>query len=176
MDILLNEWFRLFQELSCQQNNRCGTVSYLPTNNKSCHEKRGFSFIHVGAIVPEIYLTQISNWKKKAKTNLGILVFCPVIYLATLKVYTQFMTLALIEAEKSVTENLIGEKEKWTNKENDKQEEASSLLHNTSHTQHLYQISKSKVQYFLRNLTQYKAYPTFVPNFKILGAVIPEKS
>ena len=53
-------------------------------------------------------------------------------------------TLALIEAEKSVTENLISEKEKWTNKGNDKQEEAYSLLHNaTSHTQHLYQVSKS---------------------------------
>ena len=53
-------------------------------------------------------------------------------------------TLALIEAEKSVTEIFIGEKEKWTNKGNDKQEEADSLLHNTtSYTQHLYQISKS---------------------------------
>ena len=53
-------------------------------------------------------------------------------------------TLALIEAEKFVTENLLGEKEKWTNKENDKQQYAGSLLHNTrSHTQHLYQISKS---------------------------------
>ena len=53
-------------------------------------------------------------------------------------------TLALIEAEKSVTEIFIGEKEKWTNKENDKQEEADSLLHNTtSYTQRLYQISKS---------------------------------
>ena len=39
-------------------------------------------------------------------------------------------TLSLIGAEKSVTENLIGEKEKWTNKGNDKQEEADSLLHN----------------------------------------------
>ena len=36
------------------------------------------------------------------------------------------------------------EREKWTNKGNDKQEEADSLLHNTtSHTQHLDQISKS---------------------------------
>ena len=53
-------------------------------------------------------------------------------------------TLALIEAEKSVTKIFIGEKEKWTNKGNDKQEEADSLLHNTtSYTQHLYQISKS---------------------------------
>ena len=50
-------------------------------------------------------------------------------------------TLALIEAEKSVTEIFIGEEEKWTNKGNDKQEEADSLLHNTTrYTQHLYQI------------------------------------
>ena len=53
-------------------------------------------------------------------------------------------TLALIEAEKSVTEIFIGEKEKWTNEGNDKQEEADSLLNNTiRYTQHLYQISKS---------------------------------
>ena len=53
-------------------------------------------------------------------------------------------TLALIEAEKYVTENLLGEKEKWTNKGNDKQPHAGPLLHNTtSHTQHLYKISKS---------------------------------
>ena len=54
-------------------------------------------------------------------------------------------TLALIESEKYVTENLLGDqKKKWTNKGNDKQQHADSLLHNTtSHTQHLYQISKS---------------------------------
>ena len=52
-------------------------------------------------------------------------------------------TLALID-EKFVTENLLAEKEKWTNKGNDKQQHADSLLHNTtSHTQHVYQISKS---------------------------------
>ena len=46
-----------------------------------------------------------------------------------------------------LTENLIGEKEKWKNKGNYKQQEADSLLHNTtSHTQHLYQIAKSKAQ------------------------------
>ena len=44
-------------------------------------------------------------------------------------------TLALIGVEKSVTEILIGEKEKRTNKENGMQEEADSRLHNTtSHT------------------------------------------
>ena len=42
----------------------------------------------------------------------------------------------------------IRQKEKWTNKGNDKQEEADSLLH----------------------------IKTFVPNFKILGSVVPEKS
>ena len=53
-------------------------------------------------------------------------------------------TLALIEAVKSVTEIVIEEKEKWTNKGNYKQDEVDSLLHNTtSYTQHLYQISKS---------------------------------
>ena len=59
-------------------------------------------------------------------------------------------TLALIEDYKSVIEFFIGEreKEKWINKGNDKQEEADSLLHNT----------------------------TFVSNFKILGSVVPEKS
>ena len=61
--------------------------------------------------------------------------------------------LALIEAKKFVTENLLGEKEKWTNKGNDKQQYTDSLLHNrTGHTQHLYQI------------------------LKILGTVVPEKS
>ena len=66
-------------------------------------------------------------WKKMVKINLIILVFCPTIYLA------------LIEAEKSITENLIGGKEKWLNKGNGNHQEADSLLHNaTSHTQHLY--------------------------------------
>ena len=48
-------------------------------------------------------------------------------------------TLALIGAEISVMEIFIGEREKWINKGNGKQEEANSLLHNTtSHIQHLY--------------------------------------
>ena len=56
-------------------------------------------------------------------------------------------TFTLIEGEKSVTEIFTGEKEKWTNKGNDKKEEADSLLHKTtSYTRHLYQISKSYVQ------------------------------
>ena len=54
------------------------------------------------------------------------------------------MTLAQIEAEKSVTENFVREKEKWTNKRTDKQYVADSLLHSTTcHYQALYQISRS---------------------------------
>ena len=53
-------------------------------------------------------------------------------------------TLALIEAKKFVTENLFGDKEKWTNKGNDKQQHVDYLVHDTTgHTQHLYQVSKS---------------------------------
>ena len=59
-------------------------------------------------------------------------------------VYENLKTLVLIEAKKFITINVLGEKEKWTNKGNDKQQHVDSLLHNTtSHTQHLYQISKS---------------------------------
>ena len=52
-------------------------------------------------------------------------------------------TQAVIGAEKSVMKSFIGEKEKWTNKGNDKQQHADSLLHKSSHTQHLHRISKS---------------------------------
>ena len=92
--------------------------------------------------------------KKKVKINLSTLFFFPSIYLATLKVYTNLKTLALIETEKSVTENSIGEKVKCINKGKDKAQEAVSLLHKTTcHTQYL-------------------------PNFKILGVhvVVLEKS
>ena len=50
-------------------------------------------------------------------------------------------TLAILGAENSVTKGFIGEKEKWTNKGNDKPQYADSL-----YTIHLYQISKSLVQ------------------------------
>ena len=59
-------------------------------------------------------------------------------------------TLAVIGGEKSVMDFFIGEKDKWTNVGNDKQEEADSLLHNTNHTQYLYHISKSYAQQFRR--------------------------
>ena len=52
--------------------------------------------------------------EKDGKINLNIFVFCPTIYLATLKVYKKFGDC------ESVTENWTGEKEKWTNKRNGK--------------------------------------------------------
>ena len=53
-------------------------------------------------------------------------------------------TLALLGAEKSVTKNFTGEKEKMINKGNDKHEDADSLLHDTRIcTQSLCTISKS---------------------------------
>ena len=115
------------------------------------------NFKILGAVVPEKSLTQISlcitmEWEmEKSKTRkrkqklISASWFSFPQYTWPLSRCTQNLkTLALIEAEKSVTEIFIGEKEKWTNNGNDKQEEADSLLHNTtSYTQHLYQISKS---------------------------------
>ena len=83
------------------------------------------------------------KWKEKVKINLSILVSVPQYTWPLSRYIRNLKTLALIEAEKSVKEIFIGQKEKWTNKGNDKQEEVDSLLHNTSYTQHLYQISKS---------------------------------
>ena len=55
-----------------------------------------------------------------------------------------FKTLAQIEAEKSVTENFVREKEKWTNKGTDKRYVADSFLHSTTcHYLALYQNSSS---------------------------------
>ena len=65
--------------------------------------------------------------KKKAKFNYRILVFFPTIYLAPLKVYTKFEDSCSTGAKNSVTKSFIGEKEKWTNKGNDKQQHADSL-------------------------------------------------
>ena len=67
-------------------------------------------------------------------------------YTSTLcKCIQNLKTLALIKANKSVTNFFfIGEKEKRTNKGNDKHKEAESLLHDTTtHIQCLYKISKS---------------------------------
>ena len=89
----------------------------------------------------------MEKWKKKAKINRRILVFFYIINLAPLKVYTKFEDSGCNRSGEYVTKSVIGEKEKWTNKGNDKQQHADSFLHNTtSHTQHLYQISKSSAQ------------------------------
>ena len=86
----------------------------------------------------------MEKWKKKAKINLSILIFFPTIYLATLNVYTKFEDFGSHRSQDVCDRFFIGEKEKWTNKGNDKQEEADSLLHNaTIYTQHVYQFSKS---------------------------------
>ena len=66
---------------------------------------------------------------KKGKINISILIFFPH---------------NILGHSQGVYKIFTGEKEKWTNNGNDKQEEADSLLHNsTGYTQHLYQISKS---------------------------------
>ena len=55
-----------------------------------------------------------------------------------------FQILGAVVSEKSLTKYFIGEKEKRTNKGNDKHEDADSVLQNTTNsTQCLYQISKS---------------------------------
>ena len=44
-----------------------------------------------------------------------------------------FKILGVLVPEKSLMKNFIGEKEKWTNKGNDKHEGAYSALHDTGH-------------------------------------------
>ena len=100
------------------------------------------------------------KWKKMDKINLSILVFCPTIYLATLKVYKKF------EDSSSYRSRGIGnrkfEKEKWTNKENGKHHEAESLLHNaTSHTHHLYKVQNPRCSCF------WEIFDTNLPTYYI---------
>ena len=55
-----------------------------------------------------------------------------------------FKILGAVVPEKSLTKKVLLEKKNWTNKGNDKHEDADSVLHDTSScTQSLYQISKS---------------------------------
>ena len=70
------------------------------------------------------------KWKK-AKINLSIFFLFSSILGHSQGVY-KIWRLVLIGVEKSVIENSIWEKEKWTNKRKDKQEETDSLLHNTT--------------------------------------------
>ena len=77
---------------------------------------------------------------KEGKRNFSIVVF---FYAVNLK------TLALLGAKKSVTKNLYRKKEKWTNKEYDKHEDADSLLHDTkSRIQCLYRVSHKICYHF----------------------------
>ena len=79
------------------------------------------------------------KWKKKAKLNFSILIFFPTIYLATLKVYTKFEDFGSHRSREICDRNFYWRERKRTNNGNDKQEEADSLLHNTtSYAQHLY--------------------------------------
>ena len=60
--------------------------------------------------------------------------------------------LSQVVPEKSLTENFVREKEKWTNEGTDNQYVAESQIHSTT------------------------SLPSFVPNFRILSQVVPEKS
>ena len=66
--------------------------------------------------------------KNKKRSNISTVIFLHILNLATPPVYTNFKD---SEAEKSITECFIGEKDKWTNKRNDKQRKADILGDNT---------------------------------------------
>ena len=92
------------------------------------------------------YLREMEKWKKKANINLRILIFFPTIYLATLNVYTKFEDFGS-HRSREICDGyfLLERKEKCTNKGNDKQEEANSLLQKTiSYSQHLYKFQNPK--------------------------------
>ena len=79
------------------------------------------------------------------------LFFCYTIQLITINLRTKFKNPnssscweIFDRTEKSATEIFIGEKEKWTNKGTDNQNESVLLLHDTTnHYQASYQISES---------------------------------
>ena len=86
----------------------------------------------------------MEKWKKMVKINLSILVFCPTIYLATLKVYKKFEDSGSHWNWEICNRKFRWRERKMDKKGNGKQQEADSLLHNaTSHIQHLDRISKS---------------------------------
>ena len=90
------------------------------------------------------YIDGWKRWKKKAKINHRTWFSFSQYTWPFSRCIQNLKTLAVIRAENSVTKHFIGEKEKWTNKGNDRQQHADSLLHNTtSQAQDLYQISKS---------------------------------
>ena len=80
-----------------------------------------------------------ANYKNKAKINLSNLVLFLIIHLLSSSCIQNFKTLSKKEAEKSVIENFVREKEKWTNKGTDMQYVADFLIHSTTvHYQALY--------------------------------------
>ena len=82
-------------------------------------------------------------WKKKAMINISILVFFPTIQLAT-QVYTKFEDSGSHRSREIFDRKFNWRERKLTNKGKDKAQENDSILHNTtSHTRHLYQLSKS---------------------------------
>ena len=94
--------------------------------------------------------------KKEKEGKINISFFAVPQYTWPLPMCIQnWKTLALIEAKKFVAENLLGEKEKWTNK---------AMI-----------ISSRLILFYTFNDTTNHTQQ-FVPNFKILGAVVPEKS
>ena len=115
---------------------------------------------------PEKYLSQISlcitlEWE--IRQNKSEFCFLSHNILGHSQWVYKIWRLALIEAENFVTENLLGEKEKWTNKGNDKLQHAESLLHNTrSHNQHLYQIQRGMISSSM--LTLFYTIQQVIPN------------
>ena len=82
--------------------------------------------------------------EKEAKMSFIIFIFIYTIHLAYLKVYTNFENTGSNRSREICDRIFIGEKEKWINKETDKQYVAVLLLHNTTnHYQALYQILES---------------------------------
>ena len=73
------------------------------------------------------FFTCTVNGKRRQKYISSSWVSFPQYNLPLSRCIQNLKTLALIGDEKSMTKNLIEEKEKWTNKGHDKQEEADSL-------------------------------------------------
>ena len=81
----------------------------------------------------------MENGKKKAKTNINILIFCMQYNWSSFRCIYKIKTQAQGGAEKSITEIFVREKKKKTNKGNDNHKVFESLIHSTTcHTLALY--------------------------------------
>ena len=92
----------------------------------------------------------MEKWKKMVKINLSILVFSPTIYLATLKVYKKFE-----DSGSHRSREICNRKFDWRERK---------IIKEMVSIRRLFSLTQCNM-----------SYPTFVPNFKILGAVVPEK-